>query len=178
MVTLDEVKNVHLLSNRADKTLGIFGGNTFITRFNELELFTNVVEWFYFKGCSSLIEFTLPGNEEIKLNTLNCSVLKEVIIPDGCVKLDAEISNGSDAIRLIQFPSTLQSIYHGQIFHANKASFVLLCYAVEPPSVDNFGYMFTKPTIYVPDESVNKYKSADKWSALAAYIHPLSEYTG
>lgn len=178
MVTLDEVKNVHLLSNRADKTLGIFGGNTFITRFNELELFTNVVEWFYFKGCSSLIEFTLPGNEEIKLNTLNCSVLKEVIIPDGCVKLDAEISNGSDAIRLIQFPSTLQSIYHGHIFHANKASFVLLCYAVEPPSVDNFGYMFTKPTIYVPDESVNKYKSADKWSALAAYIYPLSKYVG
>lgn len=178
MVTLDEVKNVHLLSNRPDKQVGIFGGNTFITRFNELELFTNVVEWFYFKGCSNLIEFTLPGNEEIKLNTQDCSALKRVIIPEGCIKLNAILSSGSDTIELIQFPSTLQSIYDNSIFHANRASFVLVCKAVTPPSVDSFGYMFTKPTIYVPDGSVDAYKSADKWSALAAYIHPISEYAG
>lgn len=32
--------------------------------------------------------------------------------------------------------------------------------------------------IYVPDESVNAYKTAQYWSDLASKIHPLSEYTG
>ena len=178
MVTLDEILNTTLLSNRPDKNKSIFGGNTLIMRFNELELFTNVVGWFYFDGCSNLIEFSLPPITSIGLSTLNCSSLKRVVIPEGCVKLDAGISMGSDSIELVQFPSTLQSIYNSSIFHANRSSFVLVCKAVTPPSVDNFGYMHIKPTIYVPDGSVDAYKSADKWSALAAYIHPLSEYAG
>lgn len=178
MVTLEEVLNVHSLSNRVDNTLSIFRGNTALRSFNQFHLFTNLHGWFDVSGCSQLTEFTLPQISDLKINVPNCPLLKRVVIPEGCTKLNAAISSGSDSIQYVEFPSTLTYICENKIFHANRASFVLVCKAVTPPSVDNFGYMFTKPTIYVPDGSVDAYKSADKWSALAAYIHPLSEYTG
>lgn len=129
-------------------------------------------------GCRQLTEFTLPQISDLKINVSDCPLLKRVVIPEGCTKLSAAISSGSDSIQHVEFPSTLTYIYGTTPFHANRSTFILVCKAVTPPQVDNFGYMFTNPTIYVPDESVNAYKSADKWSDLSSYIRPLSEYAG
>ena len=35
-----------------------------------------------------------------------------------------------------------------------------------------------KPKTYVPDDLLDSYKTAENWSEIASYIHPISEYTG
>jgi hypothetical protein len=49
--------------------------------------------------------------------------------------------------------------------------------AVNPPVLYSTSFATTKNfTIYVPDASVNAYKSAEYWSTYADKIKPLSEY--
>ena len=57
-----------------------------------------------------------------------------------------------------------------------KNNVTVVCHAVTPPS---FGTFNNNPlALYVPDESVDAYKSANGWSQYAKYIKPLSEYEG
>ena len=52
--------------------------------------------------------------------------------------------------------------------------------AVNPPSVvsTSFDQISTSAKFYVPDESVDAYKTAQYWSSHASKIRPMSEYTG
>lgn len=50
---------------------------------------------------------------------------------------------------------------------------VMVCRAVKPPSLG--GSLGVTPTIYVPDESVEAYKTATNWSTYASSILPISE---
>ena len=53
----------------------------------------------------------------------------------------------------------------------------LIIRSVTPPEVNYWTLRNSKiPYIYVPDTSVDAYKSASGWSAWAAYINPLSSY--
>ncbi len=48
---------------------------------------------------------------------------------------------------------------------------------VEPPTIDTTTFVNTNNCpIYVPDESVDAYKTATNWSALAARIKPMSDF--
>lgn len=69
----------------------------------------------------------------------------------------------------IIYPSTIQSIGTGGLGPARK----VVIKAVVPPVYNNA----TGPTeLYVPDESVNDYKTSSYFSNLASVIRPLSEY--
>ena len=64
-------------------------------------------------------------------------------------------------------------------FQNGDALEVFIMRAVTPPSYAGW----TLPdgfsgTIYVPDASVNAYKTASGWSGRASKIKPLSEYNG
>ena len=83
---------------------------------------------------------------------------------------------------MIDLPSTLTSVYYFGYF----APKVLICRAATPPSITNNyawanGNSFT--ALYVPDASVDAYKSHAKWSKMGTggtsivnKIKPLSEY--
>jgi hypothetical protein len=78
----------------------------------------------------------------------------------------------------VRLPATLTSIGR-QAFYGCKALETFICEAVTPPSLDSTAFTSTNSTfvIYVPDASLEAYKSASNWSAIADYIKPLSEYT-
>lgn len=60
---------------------------------------------------------------------------------------------------------------------ASPAILYFVVRATVPPAfLDRANFVWGKANIYVPDESVDAYKSADGWSNYANIIKPLSEY--
>ena len=83
---------------------------------------------------------------------------------------------------MIDLPSTLTSVtYFG--YYAPQT---LICRAITPPTISNnysWANMGRNAYLYVPDESVDAYKSHAKWSKMGSggtsivrHIKPLSEY--
>lgn len=77
-------------------------------------------------------------------------------------------------LKLAILPETL-TVIGGYIFSGCSNLETIVCRAIEPPTV----YSTSIPSqtiIYVPDESVEAYKTATNWSTYADRIKPLSEY--
>ena len=54
---------------------------------------------------------------------------------------------------------------------------MLIVRAVTPPTLNNYSNFNSATNIYVPDGSVDAYKTASSWTRFASKIHPISEYT-
>lgn len=75
----------------------------------------------------------------------------------------------------IDLPATLTSIDLNCFYGRTNLRYII-CRAVVPPTAgNNIFYNVNKP-IYVPDGSVDAYKTANVWSNYAQYIKPLSEF--
>lgn len=76
--------------------------------------------------------------------------------------------------REVEFGEKLKSVEN--IFKSMQALDTVIFHSKTPPNmIADIGNP-SKYTIYVPDESVEAYKSATNWSNYADYIKPLSEY--
>lgn len=139
----------------------IIGGNAFYNhKINNLVIPDNVV--------------TIEGSA---FKTTATTVFDFVKIGNGCTSI------GSSALTYnfenIDIGSGITSISSYGIYNTKCKQ--LICRATTPPScgtsafgswsADGVNY----PQIYVPDESVNAYKSASFWSTHSAKIHPLSD---
>lgn len=76
-------------------------------------------------------------------------------------------------------PDTLQTIGQYALWGCTSLERIE-CHAVTPPSLASTNALESTNNcpIYVPDESVDAYKSASNWSSYASRIKPLSEYNG
>lgn len=104
-----------------------------------------------FYNCSSLVSCKLPDNiSEIRGHTFyNCTSLTSITIPSSVTEIDAYAFSGCN----MQYAEVL---------------------ATTPPSLPGtFTFTSTYP-IYVPDASVDAYKSSD-WSQYSSRIKPLSQ---
>ena len=107
-----------------------------------------VLEGCAFSGCSSLQEVTIPAVTKIPFWTFReCSSLKRVDIPETVTSI------GYDAFR---YCSSLEAVY------ANPST--------PPTGGDNMFDETNGCPIYVPDASVDAYKSAEYWSNYADRI--------
>ena len=81
-------------------------------------------------------------------------------------------------IERIVIGTGIETIQRGLCGYTRKQNAVIVCKAVTPPTIGNaiFPTNYTTGKIYVPDESVEAYKTATNWSTWADYIYPLSEY--
>lgn len=82
-------------------------------------------------------------------------------------------------IPAIHMPSSLTAV-SASTFSSTRWCTVYIFDSVTPPTAANsnmFNNFNTSAKIYVPDESVNAYKTATNWSNWASYIYPISEYT-
>ena len=179
MILQGEVDKVRSLANRTDRNNSIFQNNTNIVRFNEFALFTslNKINSGSFSGCTNLTSVTLPtGLTEIGGTAfLNCASLERLVIPEGYLVTGRAICEKCYSLTLLDLPSTLQTMGDGALFGLSN-NVTVVCRAVTPPS---FGTFNNNPlALYVPDGSVDAYKSASGWSQYAKYIKPLSEYVG
>ena len=72
-------------------------------------------------------------------------------------------------------PSTVTSI-GGNEFSGCTAMKSFVIRAIAPPSLGVNSFSGNPCSIYVPDQSVEAYKTASNWSTYASKIKPLSEY--
>ena len=109
--------------------------------------------------------------------TTATTVFNSVKIGNGCTSIGA--SAFSYNFESIDIGSGITSIAKNSLY--NTTCKQLICRATTPPSCSSsaFGSWSADgvdyPQIYVPDESVNAYKSASFWSTHKAKIHPLSD---
>ena len=94
-------------------------------------------------------------------------------------KLD-KTANGSSfgsSVKFVRLPSTLTEM-QGYAFYKCTQLETIIVEAITPPTIQSTEFSQTNSTfiIYVPDESVEAYKAATNWTALASRIKPLSEY--
>lgn len=101
------------------------------------------------------------------------SSLEYIIIPDSVI----EISDNAFLeckLQHIDLPASLQSI--GQYAFQTTPLMTVICRATTPPSINTHTFSYPSTFYYVPDESIEAYKTATNWSSYASRIKPLSEY--
>lgn len=148
-----------------------------------------------FYGCSSLKEIVFGSKvKSIDNNAFeHCSSLKEISLPDTIESIGAAAFSRTSIVRLILPPlltvvdvigycDTLTYVEIGTAVTKisgfdvcpNLSTFII--YAENPP--ETLSWLFQRssiPYIYVPDASVDAYKTSNHWSKWAAYIKPISE---
>lgn len=182
MMTQAELESIRLLSNRPDMNSSVFAENATIQTFNEFRFFTGLpfLGGGMFKNCTSLSEITLPNNiSSIRSGFLSYTAIKKLIIPEGYIEISSEMVAYDTVLELVDLPSTLVALGTG-INRQGSLYFRLICRAVTPPTFDGAwwdnSYKGKPIAIYVPDESVDTYKTASGWSKSSSLIHSLSEY--
>lgn len=82
------------------------------------------------------------------------------------------------ALTFLRYPSTTTSISHYAVYKYTNLSAIVI-EATTPPSIPD-STTFAGDSgcpIYVPDASVDAYKTANNWTYFSARIKPISEYT-
>lgn len=179
MLTEEELSSLTTLSNRNDNVYSMFKDNTVIETFNEFQYFTGLefINSSSFAGCSSLKEITLPVLTKMGTYVFQGSGIEKLIIPEGYQFIGDSLLQSCPNLELVDFPTTVTSISSGgSLFWNMKNKVTVICRATTPPALNSFGYNGDPKAIYVPDASIDAYKSAAGWSPQAAKIQPLSTY--
>ena len=154
-----------------------FNGNTSITKFNELYYFSNIQNNGLpngngFKNCTALAEITLPPKiTDMNSIFIGCRALKKIYFPVGYVQFHYGVfeCNGTNTELFIP---TLSSTHASAMYNGTY----ILVMSEPTPTTNVPGNAARITKVYVPDASVDAYKSA--WSAVASKIYPLSDYDG
>lgn len=136
-----------------------------------------------FYSCSCLESVNLPES----LTSLGagcfkgCSNLSSpIVIPDKVrIITQSRIFSGCSKLKEVTLGSGLTLIEGADIFYNCASLETVIVKAVEPPYVTSSlfsGVNTSKLKIYVPAESVEKYKSYTFWKAYANNIHSITEY--
>ena len=142
-----------------------------------------------FNNCYSLTSIVIPesvssiGNYAFQ----NCYSLTNIVIPESVSSIGNYAFQNCDSLTSIVIPESVSSI-GDSITSANcysfNSCFSILKYVFNrttPPTLarkDAFNNINSACKIYVPDGSVNAYKSATNWVNYANYIYPMSEMEG
>lgn len=108
-----------------------------------------------------------------------CTSLTQINIPEGVKSLGQVCFYRCSALESIELPSTVSAIEPSAFQHCTGLTRVSIA-AATPPSLGSsaFANCSALTGIYVPDDSVETYKTATNWSAHANIILPLSQFNG
>lgn len=178
MLTEEELAVLKSITNRKDRNNSVLAGNTVIETFPEFKYFTGLmyVPNGCFRSCVNLREVVLPPLKVMNNNVFHDSGIIRAIIPEGYVTVGNNLCNSAKQCRLIDLPSTVTSIGDSITWNTGNGSVTIICRAAVPPTFGGFGYNAAPAAVYVPDESVDAYKTASNWSSASDVIRPLSQY--
>lgn len=155
-----------------------------VTLFNVRNIGKNA----FFHASSLSIKVDMPELEDyIDTNTFAYSGITEIkslgkitSIKDGQNSTYGDYGTFFECTELtkVNLPSTLNYIGNYCFSGCNKLD-TIICNSITPPTLGPYSF-FNTPVdlkIYVPDGSVESYKTATNWNTYADRIHPLSEYT-
>jgi len=136
-----------------------------------------ILKDFAFSNCARLKSVTIPnsvitiGNQAFSY----CTSLTEIVFPDSVTTLGEYCVAQCIKLTKITIGAGISTIGNG--FGNSGNINLIIVKATTPPTI---GSLFVTSRfnghIYVPDASVEAYKTATNWSTWASYIYPLSEY--
>lgn len=158
-----------------------------------------LISSYAFEGCTSLISVTIPDSvTKIGDGAFDsCTSLTSVTMPNGVTEIGISAFYGCNSLVSVTIPNSVRSINHGAFRECTSLSSVTIpervlsigehafqdckrlrsiyCKPTNPPTLayDNryTSFTFTSAcTIYVPQASINRYKSAQYWSNYAGQI--------
>ena len=137
---------------------GWFKNNTAIRTFNELQ---------YFTGLTTLSQDIFFG-----------SSLEEIMFPATMTAFGNYCFYQLAGMDTLEIPATITTI--GTYLLSDSSIVKVIMRATTPPAIAGYTFRFHRGavSIYVPDASLEAYKTATNWVDMAAYIHPLSEIEG
>jgi len=132
-----------------------------------------------FYTCYSLASITIPKSvESISANTFqNGYSLTSITIPSGVQSIGNNAFYACRSLASITIPSSVTNI-GDSAFAACRGVAHYYVYPTIPPVLGSTSVFDGIPSdckIYVPDESVESYKTATNWTTYASYIYPMSE---
>lgn len=134
-----------------------------------------------FKNCSSLKECDF--GELVNINALPAYMFSNTpitasLIPASIVMIiGSYIFSDCPNLKVVVFEGNLQEIGQAQFLGTGRKVDAVIYKQVTPPAFKYAG-LDNVTAFYVPDESINAYKTANGWSNKASIIYPLSTYNG
>ena len=106
-----------------------------------------------FQNCLSLLELNLSNiiGDIAGSSLRGCTKMEKVVIGEGCTEIG-----------------------QANFWNGNKAVVVML--GSTPPTLAQYNTEMS--AVYVPDEALSAYQTAQNWSSIAPKIKPLSVYNG
>ena len=162
------------------------------TNLREITIPKNVVRLYgdndAFRNCTSLqhVYYDSPSSLINTPGFYNCSSLQSpLIFPNSVTNIrsnfirDDNNNQGTISnIHTVVFGSQVAYIEPTSSGRGQSTDLDFIIYTTTPPSLSNTWWTNNRITFYVPDSAVSDYKAAEKWSYIAQYIKPVSEYTG
>ena len=161
-----------------------FSGNTAIVSFEAFQYFTRVnSDAGAFLGCSKMRKIILPDGFALTHTSFTkCFALKEIIFPANLPPSpDALYATFEDCVSLkvIDFPESFTGTIESSTFTRVTATLIFRSSTVvKYKSIYGWSMYYNGHGIYVPDNLVESYKTADGWKDQKACIKPLSKYHG
>ncbi len=197
---VDDLGNISILSNSGYYD-GVFTGCSNLTTVVLPDGLTEIKNY-CFSGCGKLSNINIPES----VTTINdCAFLNSSLagmmirLPNLNGILGATAFRATDIVKIEDLgqiteigkecfrdcksllsailPASLTKL-GDSVFYGSTNLTTVVCKAVTPPTIGGSVFAYTKAEliIYVPDDSVEAYKTATNWSAYADKIHPISEY--
>ena len=120
-----------------------------------------------FGGCTNLTTLSIGD----KVTTIpgyafkDCSGLTSVTIPNSVTSIGYEAFAGCSGLTSVTIPNSVTSIGKYAFYNCSGLT-KLVSLAVEPPTCGIGAFEYVDKTtcqLLVPEESINKYKTADQW---------------
>lgn len=138
-----------------------------------------------FQGCSALTSITIPPNvTTIGIAAFQgCKSLSSIIGLDNITTISEGAFADCESLKSIDLPVSLQKIDH-YAFRYDEDLKVIYLHSEEPPECDDLGFFhYNNKVLYVPIESVEKYKGHDVWGKFNVFTqmdlyrrHRLGDY--
>jgi len=107
----------------------------------------------------------------------NCFSLESTILPNGLTgSIGGSLFSTARSLRSALIPIGITSLGSG-CFANNTSMNEYIFQSIIPPTMSNINVFSSIPAftkIYVPDESIDDYKTATNWVSYADYIYPIS----
>lgn len=124
-------------------------------------------------------EVVLDKIESIGGYSFSGTNVYSIVLGDNISELNANALRGIEPLVKIEIGSGLTWIMDSALNMASSWLETLILRSVNPPSVGTYGIRYMEDTnIYVPDESVDAYKTDTNFRQYASHIYPLSSYNG
>ena len=133
-----------------------------------------------FWGCSSLHHIRIPSTvTSFGTGVFDACDLFSIDLPDSLQVIGSTIFRNNANLVEVVIPQNVSEMGNMVFFGCAKLKKVIMK-PVAPPVLGGEGVFNSTPSdlkIYVPDESVESYKTATNWTKVAAKIKPMSELT-